>query len=110
MVDPTIVFDEAGFSWDNYKLKSNLRGELGFPSWFNKSLSCKYLANYANNEREFYEKEIKNKWKERIDLTRMKENAITNKSMKSRINEDYLINLSFCKNCNQKCEYIPIKR
>ncbi len=110
IVDPTIIFDEIGFSWDNYKLNNNLKGELGFPSWFNKSLSCKYLANYAANRREFYKREITSKWKERIDLNQMIENAIINKPKKSRINEEYPIDLSFCKNCTQKCKYIPIKR
>ncbi len=109
-VDPTIVFDEAGFSWDNYKLNNNLKGELGFPSWFSNSLSCKYLANYAVKGREFYEREIISKWKERIDLTQMVENAIRNKPKKSRINEEYLIDSNFCKNCTQKCKCIPIKR
>ena len=87
-----------------------MKGELGFPSWFNKSLSRKYLANYAVNGREFYEREIISKWKERIDLRQMVENAIINKPKKSRINEEYLIDSSFCKNCTQKCEYIPIER
>ena len=109
-VDPTIVFDEAGFSWDNFILNNNWKGELGFPSWFNKSLSCKYLANYAVNDREFYEREILSKWKKRIDLTLMIENAIINKPNKSRIKEEYLIDSTFCKNCTQKCEFIPIRR
>lgn len=109
-IDPTIVFDEIGFSWDNYKLINNMKGELGFPSWFNKSLSCKYLANYAVNGREFYEREITSKWKERIDLNQMVENAIINRPKKSRINEEYPIDSNFCKNCTQKCKYIPIKR
>ena len=91
-------------------MNNNLKGELGFPSWFNKSLSCKYLANFVVNGREFYEREIISKWKERIDLTQMVENAIINKPKKSRINEEYLIDSSFCKNCTQKCEYIPIER
>jgi hypothetical protein len=109
-VDPTIVFDEIGFSWDNYKLNNNLKGKLGFPSWFNKSLSCKYLANYAVNGREFYEREITSKWKERIDLKQMVEKAIINEPNKSKINEEYPIDSSICKNCIQKCKYIPIKR
>jgi len=109
-IDPKIVFDEAGFSWDNYKLNTNWKGELGFPSWFDKSLSCRYLANYAVNDREFYEREIIGKWKKRINLTLMIENAIINIPKKSRINEEYLVDSSFCKNCSQKCGYIPIKR
>ncbi|MBA7574991.1 hypothetical protein ES708_16807 [subsurface metagenome] len=110
IVDPTIIFDEIGFSWDNYKLNNNLKGKLGFPSWFNKSLSCKYLANYAVNRREFYERKITSKWKERIDLRQMVENAIINEPKKLKINEEYPIDSNFCKNCVQKCKYITIKR
>ncbi len=109
-VDPIIVFDEVNFSWENYKLTNNLKGDLGFPRWFDKSLSCKYLADYAVNRREFHEKEIKNKWRERIDLEQMVDKSIINISKKSKINEEYDINLSFCKNCAQKCEVIPKKR
>jgi len=110
IVDPKIVFDEAGFSWDNFKLTSNFKDKIGFPSWFNEFLSCKYLANYAVNGREFHEREIRSKWKERIDLTQMVKKAIINKPKKSKINEEYFIDSSFCKNCIQKCEFIPIKR
>ena len=91
-------------------MNTNFKGELGFPNWFNKSLSCKYLANYAVNDREFYEREILSKWKKRIDLPLMVENAIIDNPKKSRINEEYLIDSSFCENCSQKCECIPIKR
>ncbi|MCP6718624.1 MAG: hypothetical protein KJI71_00145 [Patescibacteria group bacterium] len=109
-VDPTIVFDEVGFSWDNYKLNNKLKGELGFPSWFDKTLSCKYLASYAVNKREFYKREVISKWKERIDLRQMVDKAINNKSKKSRIYEEYPIDSSFCKNCPQKCKYILVDR
>ena len=109
-VDPTIVFEEVGFSWDNYKLNKKLNGELGFPSWFSESLGCKYLANYAVKGRQFYEREIVRKWDERINLTHMVENANMNKPKKSRINEEYPIEASFCKNCPQKCKCIPVNR
>jgi hypothetical protein len=109
-VDPTIVFKEAGFSWENYKLNNNWKGELGFPSWFNSKLSCKYLADYAIKDREFYEREIVIKWKKRINLPLMVQNALINKSKKTKINEEYLIDSSYCKKCAQKCECIPMTR
>ncbi len=109
-IDPAIVFDEAGFSWENYKLHNKLKGEIGYPNWFSKSLGCKYLSNYAVNRRKFYEREIKSKWKKRIDLKQMVNNAFINKPKKSKINEDYPVDSSFCESCPQKCEYIPIKR
>jgi len=110
IVAPTINFNEAGYSRDNYKANNNWKGKIGFPSWFNKSLGCKYLANYAANKREFYEREITNKWKERIDLKQMVENAINNEPKKLEIKEEYPIDSSFCKNCIQKCKIIPVKR